>query len=169
MTGTVTHGTTEELLETVSYRDPADCSIQSWQNAKFLRQENQTRSASRFRPCPSTVQSIYNDTAAAPGTHLAFFADDTCIYAAEKHERRVLCKLQRVLTAVNQWCESWNIKIVEGRFHEIRFSDDEVQLLVNERHIPFVNKCNMLVSHSTADDTKNHIERTVVMTLRAYM
>jgi hypothetical protein len=50
-----------------------------------------------------------NDTAAAPGTHLAFFADDSCIYAAEKRERRVLRKLNRGLTAVISWCERWNI------------------------------------------------------------
>jgi hypothetical protein len=30
-----------------------------------------------------------------PGTLLGPFADDTSIYATEKHERRVLCKLQR--------------------------------------------------------------------------
>jgi hypothetical protein len=33
------------------------------------------------------------------------FRPDTCIFATEKHEHRVLCKLQRCLTAVNSWCE----------------------------------------------------------------
>jgi hypothetical protein len=33
------------------------------------------------------------------------------LYLLDKHERRVLCKLQRGLTAVNSWCERWNIKI----------------------------------------------------------
>jgi hypothetical protein len=46
-----------------------------------------------------------NDAPAATGTHDALFADDTCIYATEKHERRVLYKLQRGLTEVNSWCE----------------------------------------------------------------
>jgi hypothetical protein len=40
---------------------------------------------------------IINGAPAAPGTHLALFADDTCIYATEKHERHALCKLQRGL------------------------------------------------------------------------
>jgi hypothetical protein len=38
-----------------------------------------------------------------PQRHLEFnllWADDTCIYATEKHERRVFCKLHRGLTAV---------------------------------------------------------------------
>jgi hypothetical protein len=45
---------------------------------------------------------------AAPGIHLALFADDTCVYATEKHERRVLNKLQRGLTAVVSWYQRWN-------------------------------------------------------------
>jgi hypothetical protein len=55
-----------------------------------------------------------NDARAAPGTHLGLFSDDTHIYATEKHELRVLCKQQRGLTAVNSWCEHWNIEINEG-------------------------------------------------------
>jgi hypothetical protein len=47
------------------------------------------------------LYSLYiNDAPAAPGTHLALFADDTSTYATEKHERLVLCKLQRGLTTV---------------------------------------------------------------------
>jgi hypothetical protein len=38
-----------------------------------------------------------NNASAAPGTHLALFEDDTYIYETEKHEFRVLCKLQRIL------------------------------------------------------------------------
>jgi hypothetical protein len=59
---------------------------------------------------------------AAPGTHHALFVDDTCIYATGKHERRVLCKLQRGLTAVNSWCERWNIKMNEGKPQAISLS-----------------------------------------------
>jgi hypothetical protein len=61
------------------------------------------------------LYSLYiNDAAEALRTHLALFADDTCIYATEKHERRVLCKLQCCLTPVKLWFEQWNIKINEG-------------------------------------------------------
>jgi hypothetical protein len=38
------------------------------------------------------LYSLYiNNAPAAPGTQLALFADDACIYATEKHERHVLC------------------------------------------------------------------------------
>jgi hypothetical protein len=71
----------------------------------------------------SILYSLFiNDAPAAPGTHLALFADDTCIYATEKHERRVLSKLQRGLTAVNSWCERWDIKINEVKTQAICFS-----------------------------------------------
>jgi hypothetical protein len=37
------------------------------------------------------LYSLYiNDAPAAPGIHLALFADDTFVYATEKNERRVL-------------------------------------------------------------------------------
>jgi hypothetical protein len=63
-----------------------------------------------------TLQSLYiNDAPAATGKYLPLFADDICIYGTEKHERRVLCKLQRGLTAANSWCERWNIKINENK------------------------------------------------------
>jgi hypothetical protein len=58
----------------------------------------------------------------ALGTHLALSADDNCIYMTEKYERRILCKLQRGLTAVNLWCERWNIKINKGKTQVIYFS-----------------------------------------------
>jgi hypothetical protein len=45
------------------------------------------------------LYSLYiNDAPAEPGIHVAQFADDTCIYATEKHERHVFNKLQRVAT-----------------------------------------------------------------------
>jgi hypothetical protein len=67
--------------------------------------------SSRFRPCPNILQSTYKWRPPASGTHLALFVDDTCIYATQKHKRRVLCNLQRGLTAVNSWCECWNLKL----------------------------------------------------------
>jgi hypothetical protein len=47
------------------------------------------------------LYSLYiNDALAAPGIHRALCVDDTCVYATEKHERRVLNKLYRSLTVV---------------------------------------------------------------------
>jgi hypothetical protein len=91
------------------------------------------------------LYSLYiNDALAAPGTQLALFEEDTCIYATEKHERRVLCKLQRGLAVVNSWCERLTIKINEGKTQATYFSrrlrvpEDVLQL--NGRGIfPFVN------------------------------
>jgi hypothetical protein len=51
------------------------------------------------------LYSLYiNDAPAAPGIHIALFAGDICVYATEKHERRVLNTLQHGLTAVGSWC-----------------------------------------------------------------
>jgi hypothetical protein len=71
----------------------------------------------------SLLYSLYiNDAPTLPRTHLALFADGTCIYAAEKHEHRVLCKVQRGLTAVNSWCERWIVKINDRKNQAIFFS-----------------------------------------------
>jgi hypothetical protein len=77
---------------------------------------------SRLAPILYTLHA--KDAPAAPGTHLALFVDYTCIYATEKNERHVLCKLQRGLTTVNSFCERWNIKINEGKIQAIYFSED---------------------------------------------
>jgi hypothetical protein len=61
------------------------------------------------------------NTPVALGTHLTLFKKDTCIYETEKHECRVLCKLQHNLTAVKSWCECWNTKMKEGKIQVIHF------------------------------------------------
>jgi hypothetical protein len=68
---------------------------------------------------PALYSLYISDAPAAPVTHLALFADDTCIYAIEKFERRVFNKLQRDLTTMGLWCQHWNIKINEGKTHGI--------------------------------------------------
>jgi hypothetical protein len=112
------------------------------------------------------LYSLYiNDVPAAPGIQLALFADDTSIYASEKHERRVLNKLQRCLTAVGSWCENWNIKINERNTQAIYFSrrrrTPENQLQLNGRNIPFVNSAKYLgVIFDRRMTWRLHIERT---------
>jgi hypothetical protein len=49
---------------------------------------------------PALYNLYINNAFMKPGTQLALLADDTCIYATEKHECCVLCKLQHGLTAV---------------------------------------------------------------------
>jgi hypothetical protein len=46
-----------------------------------------------------TLYSLYTkDTPQIPGVHLAFFADDTCIYSTDRKEGYVLRKLQFGIT-----------------------------------------------------------------------
>jgi hypothetical protein len=92
------------------------------------------------------LYSLYiNNAPAATGTQLALFADNTCIYATEKQERRVLCKLQRGLTAVNSWYERWSIKTNEGKTQAIYFPDDSEDVLqLNGQDIPYANNSTYL-------------------------
>jgi hypothetical protein len=101
----------------------------------------------------------------APETHLALLADDTCIYATEKHERCVLCKLQRGLTAVKSLCERQNIKINEGNAQAIHFSSRlrvlENVLQLNGGGILFVNNVMYLgVNLDRRMTWRLHTERT---------
>jgi hypothetical protein len=121
------------------------------------------------------LYSLYiNDATVAPGTHLALFADDTCIYATEKHDRRVFNKLQRGLTAIGSWCQHWNIKINEGKTQTIYFSrrrrlpEDDLQL--NGRNIPFVNSVKYLgVTFDRRMTWRLHIEKTAAKALCTYV
>jgi hypothetical protein len=115
-----------------------------------------------------------NDASAAPGTYLSLFADDTCIYATENHESRVLCKLQRGLTVVKSRCERWNIKVNEGKAQAIYFSrrfrvpDDILQL--NGRDIPFVNSVMYLrVAFDRKMTWRHRIEKTVAKAFFTHM
>jgi hypothetical protein len=92
-----------------------------------------------------TLYSIYiNNTAQTPGVYLRLLPDDTCIYAKDRKGGYVLRKLQRGLTAIETWCERWNIKINDDKiqtiyfFHRLRFP--EAPLTLNGRNIPFVNR-----------------------------
>jgi hypothetical protein len=57
-----------------------------------------------------------------PGVCLGIFANDTCIYATDRKESYVLKKLQRGLSAIETWCERWNMKLNEGNTQAIYFS-----------------------------------------------
>jgi hypothetical protein len=123
----------------------------------------------------SVLYSLYiNDAPAAPRTHLALFADDTCIYATEEHERRLFNKFQSGLTAVGSWCQRWNIKINEGRSQAIYFSrrsrmpEDDLQL--NGRNIPFVNSVKYLgVTFDRRMTWRLHIKKTAAKSLGTYI
>jgi len=75
--------------------------------------------------CPHTYYPLYrlyiNDAYQTPGTHQALFGDDTCIYANDR-EGSIIGKLQRGLTAMEAWCDRWNIKINEDKRKAIYFS-----------------------------------------------
>jgi hypothetical protein len=98
-----------------------------------------------------TLYSLYiNDTSQTSRVQLALFADDTCMYATEGKEGYVLKKLQHCLTAMEAWCEQWNIKIHEDKAQVICFSRRrgpvEPHLTFKGRNVPFVkdlvSRCN---------------------------
>jgi hypothetical protein len=121
------------------------------------------------------LYSLYiNDAPAAPGIHFALFADDTCVYATEKHERLVLNKLQRGLIAVGSWCQRWNLKINEGKTQAIyitrrrRMPGDDLQR--NGRNIPFVNSVKYLgVIFDRRMTWRLHIEKIAAKALGTYI
>jgi hypothetical protein len=124
---------------------------------------------------PISYSLYINDAPATPGTHLALFEDDTCSYATEKHQCRVLCKLQRGLTAANSWCERWNVKINEGKTEAIYFSrrlrvPEDMLQLNGWDIIPFVNNVTYLgITFDRRMTWRLHIERTLTKALRTYL
>jgi hypothetical protein len=111
---------------------------------------------------------------AATGTHLALFEDDTCIYATEEHECRVLWKLQRVLPVLNSWCEHWTIKINGGKTQAFYFSRRLKSpwwgTTTKWTRYFFVSNVTYLgVTFDRRMTWRHHIERTITKTLRTYV
>jgi hypothetical protein len=109
-----------------------------------------------------------------PAVHLALFADDTCVHATEKHERRVLNKFQRGLTPLRSWWQRWNIKINEGKTQAIYFSRRRRMprdcLQLNGRNIPYVNSVKYLgVIFDRRMTWRPHIEKTAAKVLWTYI
>jgi hypothetical protein len=96
-----------------------------------------------------TLYSVYvNDTPQTPDVYLGLFADDTCIYATERKEGYILRNLQWGLSAIETWCECWNLKINEHKAQAIYFSHRlrslEAHLTLNGQNIPFINHVKYL-------------------------
>jgi hypothetical protein len=89
-----------------------------------------------------------NDTSQTPGVYPGLFAVDTCIYSTDRKEVYVLRKLQRGLSAIETWCERWNIKINETKTQAVYFSrrlrPPEARLLFSGQNIHFVNHVKYL-------------------------
>jgi hypothetical protein len=68
--------------------------------AKFSTPKELAAGETQNSVLASILYSLHqNDVPAAPGTCLALFSDQGCIYMTEKYEHYVLCKLQHCLTA----------------------------------------------------------------------
>jgi retron-type reverse transcriptase len=108
---------------------------------------------------PILYNLYINDIPRTPGVHLALFADDTCIYATDRNERYVKRKLQRGLSAIEKWCEHWNIKINEDKTRAVYFSKrirrNEMCITLKGQNIEFVNNVKYL---GVILDLKNDME-----------
>jgi hypothetical protein len=89
-----------------------------------------------------------DDTPQTLGVYLALFANDMCLYSTDHEEGYVLRKLQCGLTAMESWCECWNIKINEEKTQAIYFFHQctpvEAFLTLKGGHIPFANHVKYL-------------------------
>jgi len=123
---------------------------------------------------PILYNLYINDAPQTPGTYLALFADDTCIYATDRKAGFVTRKLQRGLTYVELWCERWNIKINEDKTQAIYFSRGngpaESHLTLKGRNIPFVNQVKYLgVIFDKEITWTYHIEMIAAKAFRTFL
>jgi hypothetical protein len=71
---------------------------------------------------PTLYNLCRNDTPQTSRENLALFADDTCLYAADRKEGYVLRKIQRGVNCMAAWCELWNINVNEETIRAIYFT-----------------------------------------------
>jgi hypothetical protein len=121
-----------------------------------------------------TLYSLYkNDTPQTAGVYLGLFADNTCIYATDTEEGYVLRKLQRGLSAIETWCERWNIEMNEDKTQAIYFCrrlwPPEAHYTLNVRNIPFANHVKHLgVIFDKRITWRLHIEMIEAEAFRTY-
>jgi len=123
---------------------------------------------------PVLYNLYINDAPQTPGTQLALFADDTCIYATDRKEGFTIRKVQRGLTAMEEWCECWNIKINEDKTQAIYFSQNnrpvEFQLTLKGRNIPLDNNVKYLgVNFDRKISWSAHIEKIETKAFRTFI
>jgi hypothetical protein len=125
-----------------------ECYLTLYNGDYKLAGNRQTREARDSVLSPKLYGIFINNTPGTPGVILGLFADDTCIHVTDRREGYVLRKLQRGPTAIETWCERWNIEIDVDKTkafyfsHRPRFS--EAHLALNGRNIPFVNHVKYL-------------------------
>jgi hypothetical protein len=83
-------------------------------------------------------------------------------------------KLQHGLTATEEWCERWNVKINEDKTQAIYFSHGNrpvvSQLTLKGRNIPFVNNVKYLgLNFDRKISWRHHIERVEAKAFRTFM
>jgi hypothetical protein len=64
---------------------------------------------------PTLYNMYINEASQTHGVYLALFADDACLYATDRKEGFVISSMET-------WCESWNIKINKDKTQGIYFS-----------------------------------------------
>jgi hypothetical protein len=84
----------------------------------------------------------------------------------EKHESRIIWKLQRGLAAVNAWCAHWTIKTNEGKTQALYFSRRLTVLHDVLQQNGTVNNVMYLgVTFEKMTTWKYHTERTLAKAL----
>jgi hypothetical protein len=124
--------------------------------------------------CPTLYNMYINYAPQTHGVYLAFFADDTCLYAMDRKEGFVVRKLQRGLNSMEAWCERWNIKINEEKTRGIYFSRSrrppESHFTLNGTNIPFVNNVKYLgVIFDSKITWRLHIEMMEAKAFRTFI
>jgi hypothetical protein len=121
------------------------------------------------------IYNLYiNDAPQTPGTQLALFADDTCIYATDRKIGFTISKLQPGLMSMEARCKRWNIKINEYKTQAIYFSHGnrpvESHLTLKGRNIPFVNNVKYLgINFDRKISWGPHIQRIEATAFRTFI
>jgi hypothetical protein len=140
----------------------------------FPRLEKHKQGCPKVPSCPVLYNLYINYAPQTPGTYLALFADDTCIFATDRKEGYVVRKLQRGLSFTELRCEHWNVNINEEKTQAIYFSRGnrpaESHLTLKERKIPFVNQVKYLgVIFDRKVTWRYHIDMIVAKAFRTFI
>ena len=70
---------------------------------------------------PKLFNIFINDIPHYPHTHLAIFADDTCIFAANKNRRYAISAITKHLRLLSTWFAKWRVAVNVNKTESILF------------------------------------------------
>ena len=101
---------------------------------------------------PKLFNLFINDVSYYLNTHLAVFADDTCVFSANNNRRYSILAITKHLKLLFTWFAKWRVALNDNKTESILFfflrlrqeSRDNYKIALSNTDLPWSNQCKYL-------------------------